>query len=697
MGQDGSVDRDRRLETAHLSDEQREASVAFATHRTVDGLAAYRDNGKVSFSETREAARAEIVRDYLADREQRPDGSRVAMAHRRVDVRAINDAIRSELHARGALAKVRDSGDLLEREGSAQEQERPKAFTYQTNDGRRDFAEGDRLVFLENDRDLGVKNGMLGTVKAVEADALHVEIDGSVLSPGDGVGLVRIDTNSYQGFDHGYATTIHKNQGATVDRAFVMASATMDRHLTYVAMTRHRDEVQLYGSQDEFNRNGGRLVAHGVAPFEHKAGNRDSYFATLENDRGEKHSTWGVDLGRAMAEAKPEIGDRIGLEHRGSQTVHLPNGTTAERNSWKVAGAGELAYRQMESRLSRSGAKETTLDYTRDFAERRGVAQHFGIRSEIDLAPAPKLVQELVSRADHPAREVQDRSALRAFDEVRPPMQAGPERDPARAVSDHQQAPRRSAFAGLKLGHRGASQPQPSQDRPKTAEERPPQAATPKRSIFAGLKLNAAAREREPPDRSDIPRSPEAWRRPSQFEQAVDRYARAFTAAAKMQDQGLPILASQKLELQGAGRQMEQAQPGSPALMASAARYDPDILKAMRAYTGRERVSHLIAGMEKEKALQADPNVRADRLINRWQELQTERQGLRGWPHDKARGKVEGQMRQVSAQIEKDPQVEAIVRSRAQELGIGNIRQEQTIAREIDRQISRGRSQGLER
>ncbi|WP_081455395.1 hypothetical protein [Roseibium aggregatum] len=34
-----------------------------------------------------------------------------------------------------------------------------------------------------------------------------------------------------------YATTIHKSQGATVDRAYVLASATMDRHLTYVAMT----------------------------------------------------------------------------------------------------------------------------------------------------------------------------------------------------------------------------------------------------------------------------------------------------------------------------------------------------------------------------------------------------------------------------------------------------------------------------
>ncbi len=48
--------------------------------------------------------------------------------------------------------------------------------------------------------------------------------------------------------------------------------------------------------------------------------------------------------------------------------------------------AGELAYEQLENRLSRSGVKETTLDYTRDFAERRGIAERMGIRSEIELA-----------------------------------------------------------------------------------------------------------------------------------------------------------------------------------------------------------------------------------------------------------------------------------------------------------------------
>ncbi|MDH1271139.1 Ti-type conjugative transfer relaxase TraA, partial [Rhizobium pusense] len=121
-------------------DWQREASVDFATHRTAEGLAAYRDRGNISFAETGEDVRGQIVRDYLADRDQRPDGTRVAMAHRRVDVRAINDAIRTELQDRGELAQGEDAG----------------ALTFQTNDGQREFAPGDRIVFLENNRDLGV-------------------------------------------------------------------------------------------------------------------------------------------------------------------------------------------------------------------------------------------------------------------------------------------------------------------------------------------------------------------------------------------------------------------------------------------------------------------------------------------------------------------------------------------------------------
>ncbi|MCP2156409.1 UNVERIFIED_ORG: Ti-type conjugative transfer relaxase TraA [Rhizobium sp. SLBN-170] len=395
-------------------DWQRQASVAFATHKTAEGLAAYRDHGDIHFADSRDKAMAQIVRDFLADNEEHPQGTRVAMAHRRADVRALNAAIRSELQNRQRLERGQELSDDVDRgDGEA-----GRELTFQTNNGKRAFGPGDRIIFLENNRDLGVKNGMLGTVEHVEPNKIIARLDGR------GGDSVSIPTDSYQAIDHGYATTIHKNQGATVDRAFVLASSTMDRHLTYVAMTRHRDGVQLYANSQEFAK-AGRLVDHGVAPYEHNRQARENYFVTLEDDKGERHTVWGVDLKRAMQEASPAIGDRIGLRHEGATPVTLPDGTQAERNTWRVVKGDALAYQQLTSRLSRSGAKETTLDYISDFAERRGIAsdrwivndqwigQEFGVRSEIELASAKDERQEVLSRAAHLQREQQDRPSER--------------------------------------------------------------------------------------------------------------------------------------------------------------------------------------------------------------------------------------------------------------------------------------------
>ncbi|MGP4668117.1 Ti-type conjugative transfer relaxase TraA [Agrobacterium pusense] len=385
-------------------DWQRQASVAFATHKTADGLAAYREHGDIHFAESRDKAMAQIVRDYVADSAEHPDGTRVAMAHRRADVRALNVAIRAELQNRQSLERSHGQNAGADRGGVGDLGE----LTFQTSNGKRAFAAGDRIIFLENNRDLGVKNGMLGTVEHVEKGRIVARLDGR------GGDSVSIATDSYQAIDHGYATTIHKNQGATVDRAFVLASSTMDRHLAYVAMTRHRDSVRLYADITEFT-NAGRLVDHGVAPYEHNRQARESYFVTLKNDKGEQRTVWGVDLNRAMRDASPEIGDRIGLQHEGATPVTLPDGTKAERNAWRVIKGDELAYQKLASRLSRSGVKETTLDYVRDFSERRGIAsdrwigREFGIKSEIELASAKNARLEVLPRAAHLQREQQDR------------------------------------------------------------------------------------------------------------------------------------------------------------------------------------------------------------------------------------------------------------------------------------------------
>ncbi len=214
---------------------QRAASVDFGRHRTVEGLDAYAQRGAIRFEATGDDARGAIVRDVMADMEARPDCSRLVLAHRRVDTQALNEAIRAARQARGELGRGEAGGEIV----------------YRTTEGLRAFAPGDRLMFRENSRDLGVKNGMLGTVERAEDGHLAVRLDSAV---GAGRGrTVSVSMADYAAVDHGYATTIHKSQGATVDRAFVLASGTMDRHLTYVAMTRHRDGVTLYAGRDEFS------------------------------------------------------------------------------------------------------------------------------------------------------------------------------------------------------------------------------------------------------------------------------------------------------------------------------------------------------------------------------------------------------------------------------------------------------------
>ncbi|WP_288006820.1 AAA family ATPase, partial [Acidiphilium sp.] len=175
---------------------QRAASVDFGRHRTAEGLAAYAQRGAVRFEATGEDARGAIVRDVMADRAVRPEGSRLVLAHRRVDVQGLNEAIRAARQMQGEL-----TGEIV----------------YRTTEGARAFAPGDRIMFRENNRELGVKNGMLGTVERAEDGRIGVRLDSSS-GPGRGR-TVSVSMADYAAVDHGYATTIHKSQGASVDRA----------------------------------------------------------------------------------------------------------------------------------------------------------------------------------------------------------------------------------------------------------------------------------------------------------------------------------------------------------------------------------------------------------------------------------------------------------------------------------------------
>ena len=63
---------------------------------------------------------------------------------------------------------------------------------------------------------------------------------------------VDFDLKDYNRIDHGYAATIHKAQGMTVDRTHVLATPGMDAHGSYVALSRHRDGMDLHYGRDDF-------------------------------------------------------------------------------------------------------------------------------------------------------------------------------------------------------------------------------------------------------------------------------------------------------------------------------------------------------------------------------------------------------------------------------------------------------------
>jgi hypothetical protein len=99
-------------------------------------------------------------------------------------------------------------------------------------------------MFLQNDRGMAVKNGTLGTIEQVDAQSMTVRTD-------DGRS-VAFDLKHYDRIDHGYAATIHKAQGMTVDRTHVLATPGLDAHASYVALSRHRDGMELHYGRDDF-------------------------------------------------------------------------------------------------------------------------------------------------------------------------------------------------------------------------------------------------------------------------------------------------------------------------------------------------------------------------------------------------------------------------------------------------------------
>ncbi|MEJ5083754.1 Ti-type conjugative transfer relaxase TraA [Ochrobactrum sp. MYb379] len=402
----------------------REASRMFARGQVEDALDAYAQHGQILDADKRTDVMERLVADWRDARRALIDHSisagndgklrgdeMLVLAHTNDDVKRLNSSLRGIMNSDGALTDARE---------------------FLTDRGMREFAVGDRVIFLENARfferrvtELGpqyVKNGMLGSVVSTGNKNSEPLL---IVHLANGHDVV-ISEHSYRNIDYGYAATIHKSQGVTVDRTFILATGMMDQHLTYVSMTRHRDSATLYAAREDFEAKPewgrrsrvdhatgvtGELIETGRAKFRPQDEAADeSPYADLKRDDGTVHRVWGVSLPQALNDEGVVKGDTVRLTKDGVEvvTVKIPvldkeTGRKifvereVERNIWtaeQLESSGRRlerlqceshrpdVFKEMVERLGRSGSKTTTLDFenqasyqahARDFARRHGI------------------------------------------------------------------------------------------------------------------------------------------------------------------------------------------------------------------------------------------------------------------------------------------------------------------------------------
>lgn len=227
-----------RTPTAYLTEIHRQrlnwqqmATTELAQGKTVEALERYTQHDHVHRFATQVVTQQALVWLWNDARLTQPEHTQIILAYTRAEVQQLNELARAQREKLGEL-------------GIDQ--------TIETERGTRLFAEQDRVYFLKNDRDLGVKNGSLGTLEHIQNNVLTIRLDKGDPKTPDKESLITFSTERYNHLDHGYAATVHKAQGVTVDRAYLLASPHLDSHATYVGLTRHRDSVDIFYSREHF-------------------------------------------------------------------------------------------------------------------------------------------------------------------------------------------------------------------------------------------------------------------------------------------------------------------------------------------------------------------------------------------------------------------------------------------------------------
>ena len=284
-----------------IKSDDRRAAELMAEGNFHDALARYDAKGGIKWTRTQEEAQAALVRKWAADTKADASKTRFVFAYTNDDVSKLNFAIR----------KVRRERDEL-----------GKDHKFKTKRGEEAYAVGDRMQIIGTDRQRGLLNGHAGTITKIKGTTIQLKLDGRAGQS------IAFDAMEFNEFRHGYAGTIYKGQGRTLDQTYLYHSEHWRSAASYVALTRHRDKAEVF-------------VARNTAPNLKELARQ---MARVDNRKAASHYYQSGDDNSERASegaTQAEMGKPGGVVHAASASI----GATAKaKGSGKgVEGAARVA------------------------------------------------------------------------------------------------------------------------------------------------------------------------------------------------------------------------------------------------------------------------------------------------------------------------------------------------------------------
>ncbi|MGA8474530.1 MAG: AAA family ATPase [Candidatus Cybelea sp.] len=279
------------------------------------------------------------VFEFKADRKATLEAAAQAYVHAYTAGEPIVLNCDSRLDARHLNREIRDRLGLI------------GGTRFKTSQGIAEAVVGDRIVFLNNSKTIGVLNGYTATVTSVGYGRSW-----KITATLDDGRQVSWNPDRYRKWTYGHAVTTHKAQGQSVaGDLYVMTHQLPDARMAHVGWTRGESSLRVIVSGEAYASVG--ELAQGLA--ERTQSKSDAIlYRELEHRYGGPDTYWAINVRRAMRAADDPLRqahqrDQRALERRQSAALQLANAKFQQ----KIARSTTPEQKAKLKREHRSAAK----------------------------------------------------------------------------------------------------------------------------------------------------------------------------------------------------------------------------------------------------------------------------------------------------------------------------------------------------